>query len=90
MKTYDEVFELTKNIMLKLFRLQEYQIVPDANIRNELNLDSLDGIDFLCELEAIYGKELVSDADKEDFYKTIKGTINDLVLYLTVIINKEN
>ena len=34
MKTYDEVFELTRNIMLSLFRLEEDQIVPDANIRN--------------------------------------------------------
>lgn len=90
MKTYDEVFELTKNIMLSLFRLEEDQIVPDANIRNELNLDSLDGIDFLCELESIYERELVSEDDKKDFYKAIKGTVNDLVLFLMKIINKEN
>lgn len=82
MKTYDEVFELTKNIMLKLFRLKEDQIIPDANIQNELNLDSLDGINFLCELESVYGRELVSEDNKEDFYKAIKSTINDLILFL--------
>lgn len=88
MKTYDEVFELVKNIMLKMFKLKEDQIVPNANIQNELNLDSLDGIDFLCELESVYKKELVSENNKEDFYKSIKGTVNDLVLFLMKTINK--
>lgn len=94
MKTYDEVFELVKNIMLKIFRLKEDQIVPNANLKNELNLDSLDGIDILCELEYLYGTELISSEDKKNkdkFYKAMKGTVNDLVICLMEIINnKEN
>ena len=92
MKTYDEVYELLTESILARFRVKREQIVPEAKIKEDLELDSLDMADLICEIEDRYGEELVPNDDKDvvgKYQVASSGTIDDMVKFLLEVVNKK-
>jgi acyl carrier protein len=70
-----ELFPRTRNIAL----------APETSFKQDLNLDSLDGVDFLLYIEEHFGQSIIDEDNEEEkakFQKAMKGTIADMLKYL--------
>ena len=72
-----ELYDQLKNILVDQFELDESSISPDANLYDELELDSIDAVDLLVQLKNITGKKISPDDCKD------VRTINDVIDALT-------
>jgi acyl carrier protein len=75
----NELYAQLKDILVDQFELDESSITPDANLYEELELDSIDAVDLLVQLKNITGKKIAPD----DF-KDVR-TINDVINALTAL-----
>ena len=73
----NELYGQLKNILIDQFELDEASISPDANLYDELELDSIDAVDLLVQLKNITGKKI-----SPDDFKDVR-TINDVIDALT-------
>lgn len=73
MKTQDEVFLMLKQLMAEMFELAPDDIVPEADLRQDLDIDSIDAVDLMVRLREITGKRI----NPEDFKNA--RTIQDVV-----------
>lgn len=101
MKTYEDVWKILTTSMLERFRVTEEQLVPTTSFKEDLELDSLDMTDLLCEIEDQYGCELINTSSMNDanvskeekelamgWYEAANGTMDDMCKYLLKVINK--
>ena len=72
----EQLFEQLKGILVDQFELDESSITPDANLYDELELDSIDAVDLLVQLKNITGKKVSPDDFKD--VRTINDVINAL------------
>ena len=80
MKTKQDVFNLLQQLMVKEFELDASQITPDANLYEDLDLDSIDAVDLVVKLREITGKKIEPEA-----FKSVR-TVNDVVNAVYVLI----
>jgi acyl carrier protein len=73
----NELYDQLRNILIDQFELDEASISPDANLYDELELDSIDAVDLLVQLKNITGKKI-----SPDDFKDVR-TINDVIDALT-------
>ncbi len=73
MKTKEEVFATLKQIMSEMFDLAPEDIVADADLKQDLDIDSIDAVDLMVRLREITGKRI----NPEDFKAA--RTIQDVV-----------
>ena len=57
-----EIMDHIKKVMVDLFELDEADLVAEANLHEDLDIDSIDTIDLLIELKKFVGKEIDADA----------------------------
>ncbi len=74
MKNREEILAKLTEILIDLFELEESQITLDANLYEDLDIDSIDAVDLVVELKKITGKKI----KPEDFktVRTVKDTID--------------
>ena len=82
MKTKEEVLTLVQDAMVELFELNKDDIVLDAHLYEDLDIDSIDAIDLIVHLKKVTGKK----PDIETF-KQVR-TIQDMVEAIYVHINE--
>jgi acyl carrier protein len=58
----DEVRALVTGILISEFDIEEASLRPDARVRDDLDLDSLDAVDLLARLEEETGLKVNDDA----------------------------
>ncbi|MDJ0905748.1 MAG: acyl carrier protein [Woeseiaceae bacterium] len=75
----NELYGQLKNILIDQFELDEASISPDANLYDELELDSIDAVDLLVQLKNVTGKKI-----SPDDFKDVR-TINDVINALTAL-----
>jgi len=51
----DQIIAVVNRLMVEEFEAEEEQLRPDARLREDLGLDSLDGVDLVIALEAEFG-----------------------------------
>lgn len=73
MKTQEEIFATLRQIMSEMFELAPEDIALDANLRQDLDIDSIDAVDLMVKLREITGKRI----NPEDFKNA--RTIQDVV-----------
>ena len=73
MKTQEEIFATLKQIMSEMFELAPEDIVLDANLGQDLDIDSIDAVDLMVRLREITGKRI----NPEDFKNA--RTVQDVV-----------
>jgi acyl carrier protein len=54
----DEIIAAIDKILVDQFELEAGQVVPDARLRDDLDLDSLDGADMMVAIEKKFGVRL--------------------------------
>lgn len=61
----DEIFELIKVIFIDNFDIDGDDIVIDAKLYDDLDIDSIDAVDLMVELKKDTGKKLDPESFKE-------------------------
>ena len=82
----DEIVSIVNKILVDEFEKEENEIKPESSLFDDLELDSLDGIDLIVALEKAVkqaiSKEVKIDEDKAKSLKTVNDiykVIEDLI-----------
>ena len=71
--TKDEIFTKLKDVLVKDFDIDESDILPDANIVTDLDLDAIDAVELIVKMKPLLNGKI----EPEDF-KSVK-TVQDVV-----------
>ena len=74
--THDELFSKVKEILVKDFEIDEADVVPEAHLVNDLDLDSIDFIDLVVKT-----KEFIPGRIDPEIFKSVR-TVEDAVTTL--------
>lgn len=69
-----EIYQRVSEVLQELFELSADDITPEANLYQDLDIDSIDAVDLIVELKKMTGKKL----QPEDF-KAVR-TVQDVVV----------
>lgn len=81
--TEQDVIRMTNEVFADSFEIPKEKLVPEANIFNDLGLDSLDIVDLVVALQKKFGVVIRSD----ERVRTIR-TLGDIYQFISLI-NKE-
>lgn len=77
----DDIFEVVKKYMIEEFEIPEENIKIDANLFEDLELDSIDALDMIGMLETEVDVEI--DADELKKILTIKDVVDFIIAKLS-------
>ena len=77
----EQILAMVKSILVAEFEIDEQDITPDANIYEDLDIDSIDVVDLVVRLKSETGKTI----NPENF-KQVR-TIDDLVNAIGQVVN---
>ncbi len=80
----NKIIEQVNEVLVDEFEVEADTIVPDANLRETLDLDSLDYVDLVVAIESISGVKLGEEDFKgietfQDFYNVLQSKITEKV-----------
>ena len=80
----NKIIEQVNEVLVDEFEVEADTIVPDANLRETLDLDSLDYGDLVVAIESISGVKLGEEDFKgietfQDFYNVLQSKITEKV-----------
>jgi acyl carrier protein len=76
MKTKQDVFNLLQQLMVKEFELDPAEIKPEANLYEDLDLDSIDAVDLVVKLRELTGKKIEPEAFKA--VRTVSNVVDEV------------
>lgn len=82
MKSRNEILETLRQILELHFEIDPEQVVPEANLYEDLEVDSIDAIDLVVELRKMTGKRV----DPDEF-KAVR-TVDDVIDVVTELISR--
>lgn len=74
MHSKEEILTSLSEILVEEFEIDAADISPDANLYEDLDLDSIDAVDLVVKLRSVTGKKIEPDA-----FKQVR-TVNDVVV----------
>ena len=90
---YDKVFDFVKYAIRELFpRTRHATITKETSFKQDLHLDSLDGVDFILYIEEQFAASVVNEDDTEEksmFQNAMAGTVDDMVKCLIVLTERK-
>ncbi|MBS3797723.1 MULTISPECIES: acyl carrier protein [unclassified Pseudoalteromonas] len=81
MKTAAEIYDVLRGILENDFEIDADDISMDANLYEELDLDSIDAVDLVVKLREITGKKIEPEA-----FKQVR-TVSDVVKEVEQLVN---
>jgi acyl carrier protein len=83
--TIEQIIENIHHILVSDFEIEPGRITPDARLREDLELDSLDAVDLVVSLESAFGVHVDAKAITE------LKTIGDIHAYVcTLVVERED
>ena len=73
MQNREQILAMLTTILVDEFEIDADAITPDANLYEELDLDSIDAVDLVVKLQQLTGKKI-----QPDEFKSVR-TVNDVV-----------
>lgn len=58
MKSREEILQYLREVLVELFELKPEQIVPEAHLYNDLDIDSIDAVDLILKLKELTGRKI--------------------------------
>lgn len=74
MSNQEEIYGKVVEILEDLFEIESEQITPEANLYQDLDIDSIDAVDLVVELKKMTGKKI-----KPEDFKSVR-TVQDVVV----------
>ncbi|MGH8222881.1 MAG: acyl carrier protein [Woeseiaceae bacterium] len=75
----EELFLKIREVLVEQFDIEESAVSMDANLYEELEIDSIDAVDLLVQIKELTGKKLSPEAFKE--VRTIRDVIDALQVW---------
>ena len=57
-KSREEILEYLRETMVELFELKPEQVVPEAKLYEDLDIDSIDAVDLILKLKDLTGRKI--------------------------------
>ncbi len=76
MQTKEDVYQQLEQILMEDFEIDAEEIKLDANLYQDLDLDSIDAVDLVVKLREITGKKISPDAFKA--VRTVEDVVNEV------------
>lgn len=81
MMTKETIIEKINNFLIDDFEVEEEELVPAANLKDAIGLDSLDFVDLVVAVESNFGVKLVGEdfvniITLQDFYNLIERKLD--------------
>jgi acyl carrier protein len=57
-KSREEILDYLRDTLVELFELKPEQIVPEANLYQDLDIDSIDAVDLILKLKDLTGRKI--------------------------------
>ena len=79
-----DIIKITNDFLVEEFEVEEERILPQADLRETCDLDSLDFVDLVVEIENNFGlkmkgEDFVDIISFQDFYDYIETHVNQTV-----------
>lgn len=74
--TENEIFEKLKGFLIDLFEIPEEQVVLDAELANDLGLDSIDAVDLILKLQEFTGQKISAEQFRN--VRTVRDAIDQV------------
>lgn len=74
MRTKEEIFAYLQNVLVELFEIDPAKITPEANLYQDLDIDSIDAVDLVLKLKEITGKKIQPDDFRH--VRTVEDVVN--------------
>jgi acyl carrier protein len=81
MMTKETIIEKTNDFLIDDFEVEAEELVPGANLKDAIGLDSLDFVDLVVAVESNFGVKLVGEdftniVTLQDFYNLIETKLD--------------
>lgn len=73
MQTRDDIFNTLRDALVELFELPPERVTLDANLYQDLEIDSIDAVDLIDDIKRQTGKKIAAEE-----FKAVR-TVNDVV-----------
>ncbi|AZF61439.1 MULTISPECIES: acyl carrier protein [Pseudomonas] len=73
MQTRDDIFNTLRDALVELFELEPSRVTLDANLYQDLEIDSIDAVDLIDHIKRQTGKKIAAEE-----FKAVR-TVNDVV-----------
>lgn len=80
--TKEKIFERLKEFLISLFEIPEEDIKIDADLAEDLDLDSIDAVDLMVKIQELTGKKI----SVEEF-KNVR-TVRDVIDRVDALVNE--
>lgn len=74
--TEDEIFEKLKGFLMDLFEIPAEQIQLDAQLADDLGLDSIDAVDLILKLQEFTGQKISAEQFRN--VRTVRDAIDQV------------
>lgn len=81
MQTREEIFDTLRDALVELFELDAERITPEANLYQDLEIDSIDAVDLIDHIKRQTGKKLAAEK-----FKAVR-TVGDVVEAVLQLVN---
>jgi acyl carrier protein len=78
-KSREEILAYLRDLLVELFELNPDQIVPEANLYTDLDIDSIDAVDLILKLKELTGRKI-----QPQTFKHVR-TVGDVVDAIEVL-----
>ncbi|NVL61679.1 acyl carrier protein, partial [Pseudomonas syringae pv. actinidiae] len=78
MQTREDIFEILRAAMVELFELEPERVTLDANLYQDLEIDSIDAVDLIDHIKRKTGKKIAAEE-----FKSVK-TVDDVAAFFKV------
>lgn len=58
MKSREEILQYLREVLAELFEIKPEQVVPEANLYTDLDIDSIDAVDLILKLKELTGRKI--------------------------------
>lgn len=81
MQTREDIFNTLRDALVELFELDPARVTLDANLYDDLEIDSIDAVDLIDHIKRQTGKKIAADE-----FKAVR-TVNDVVEAVFRLVN---
>jgi acyl carrier protein len=80
---HDTLYAWVVDLLAEMFELDKAELTPESNLYADLDIDSIDAVDFAVKLKQLTGKRL-----QPEVFKTIR-TVGDVVAALDSLVEEQ-
>ena len=84
MQTRDDIFNTLRDALVELFELPPERVTLDANLYQDLEIDSIDAVDLIDHIKRQTGKKIAAEE-----FKAVR-TVGDVVEAVYQVVNADS